>query len=125
LTLSEAAEAAAGMDDRAKARRARTEHQQETRRRVAGLLSDGTMPEAMPDEDTLGLGSDRDRLIGMPARPAPPSELSAPFTTQRPHEDCGRPADERSGLHALGGPECAQAPANVAVGLAFGAASVS
>jgi hypothetical protein len=31
------------------------------------LLSDGTMPEALPDEDNLGLGSGNDRLIGMPA----------------------------------------------------------
>jgi pyruvate,water dikinase len=69
LTLSEAAEAAASMDCRAKAATRRAEYQRETRRRrVPGLLlSDGTMPEAVPDEDTLGLGSDNDRLIGMPA----------------------------------------------------------
>jgi rifampicin phosphotransferase len=69
LTLAEAAEAAAGMDYRARAATRRTEYERETRRRrVPGLLlSDGTMPEALPDEETLGLGSDNDRLIGMPA----------------------------------------------------------
>jgi pyruvate,water dikinase len=69
LTLAEAAEAAAGMDYRARAATRRTEYERETRRRrVPGLLlSDGTMPEALPDEETLALGSDNDRLIGMPA----------------------------------------------------------
>jgi pyruvate,water dikinase len=69
LTLSDAAEAAAGMDHRATAATRRAEYQRETRRRrVPGLLlSDGTMPEALPDQETLGLGADDDRLIGMPA----------------------------------------------------------
>jgi pyruvate,water dikinase len=50
LTLSEAAEAAAGMDYRAKAATRRAEYEREARRRrVPGLLlSDGTMPEPRP-----------------------------------------------------------------------------
>ena len=69
LTLSEAAEAAAGMDYRAEAATRRAEYGRETRRRrVPGLLlSDGTMPEALPDEETLGSGSDNAQLIGMAA----------------------------------------------------------
>jgi rifampicin phosphotransferase len=69
LTLSEAAEAAAGMDHRARAATRRAQYEREKRRgRVPGLLlSDGTMPEALPDEETRGLGSDNDRLIGVPA----------------------------------------------------------
>jgi rifampicin phosphotransferase len=69
LTLSEAAEAAAGMDYRAEVATRRAEYGRETRRRrVPGLLlSDGTMPEALPDEETLGSGSDNAQLIGMAA----------------------------------------------------------
>jgi rifampicin phosphotransferase len=69
LTLSEAAEAAAGMDYRGRAATRRAQYEREMRRRrVPGLLlSDGTMPEALPDQWTLGLGSDNDRLIGVPA----------------------------------------------------------
>ena len=69
LTLSEAAEAAAGMDYRAEAASRRAEYERETRRRrVPGLvLSDGTMPEALPYEETLGSSSDNAQLIGMVA----------------------------------------------------------
>ena len=69
LTLSEAAEAAAGKDQRARAATRRAEYARETRRRrVPGLLlSDGTIPEALPDEETLTTDSEADRLIGMPA----------------------------------------------------------
>jgi phosphohistidine swiveling domain-containing protein len=69
LTLSEAAEAAAGKDQRARAATRRAEYARETRRRrVPGLLlSDGTMPEALPDEEALASASEIDRLIGMPA----------------------------------------------------------
>jgi rifampicin phosphotransferase len=69
LTLSEAAEAAAGTDQRVRAATRRAEYERETRRRrVPGLLlSDGTIPEALPDEETLTTDSEADRLIGMPA----------------------------------------------------------
>jgi rifampicin phosphotransferase len=69
LTLSEAAEAAAGTDQRVRAATRRAEYERETRRRrVPGLLlSDGTIPEALPDEETLTTDSEAARLIGMPA----------------------------------------------------------
>ena len=64
LTLDEAA--AEGSDQRELAATRRAEHERETRRtRVPGLLlSDGTMPENLPDDTTR---QDENTLVGMPA----------------------------------------------------------
>ena len=66
LTLDEAEAAAEGSDQRELAASRRAEHERETRRtRVPGLLlSDGTMPENLPD-DTVR--HDDNTLVGMPA----------------------------------------------------------
>ena len=68
LTLDEAALAAAGTDHREVVGRRRAEHVREwNRQQVPGLLlSDGTMPQALPDPDAI-VDSDPDRLVGMPA----------------------------------------------------------
>ena len=66
LTLDEAEAAAEGSDQRELAASRRAEHERETRRtQVPGLLlSDGTMPETLPD-DTVR--HDDNTLVGMPA----------------------------------------------------------
>jgi rifampicin phosphotransferase len=66
LTLDEAAAAAEGSDQRELAATRRAEHEREIRRtRVPGLLlSDGTMPQNLPD-DTMR--QDENTLVGMPA----------------------------------------------------------
>jgi pyruvate,water dikinase len=66
LTLDEAAAAAEGSDQRELAAMRRAEHQREIRRtRVPGLLlSDGTMPENLPDDTPR---QDENSLVGMPA----------------------------------------------------------
>ncbi|MCY1158934.1 MAG: pyruvate, water dikinase [Citricoccus sp.] len=67
LTLDEALEAAGGADLRTVVRDRRREHERETRRRqVPGLLlSDGTNPQALPDEQAGEHGPDV--LVGQPA----------------------------------------------------------
>lgn len=67
LTLDEALEAAGGADLRAVVTRRRREHDREARRRqVPGLLlSDGTNPQALPDDSATGYGPDV--LVGQPA----------------------------------------------------------
>ncbi|HRO31654.1 PEP/pyruvate-binding domain-containing protein, partial [Citricoccus sp.] len=67
LTLDEALEAAGGADLRAVVCGRRREHDRETRRRqVPGLLlSDGTNPQALPDERAVEHGPDV--LVGQPA----------------------------------------------------------
>ncbi len=67
LTLDEALEAAGGADLRALVSDRRREHDRETRRRqVPGLLlSDGTNPQALPDERVAEHGPDV--LVGQPA----------------------------------------------------------
>jgi phosphohistidine swiveling domain-containing protein len=66
LTLDEAAAAAEGSDQRELAATRRAEHQLETQRtRVPGLLlSDGTMPQNLPDDTAR---HDENTLVGMPA----------------------------------------------------------
>jgi pyruvate,water dikinase len=67
LTLAEAAEAARGADHRAVITERRDDHERETRRRqVPGLLlSDGTIPDALPDDTVAQYGPDV--LVGLPA----------------------------------------------------------
>jgi phosphohistidine swiveling domain-containing protein len=67
LTLDEADQAAAGTDHRQLAADRRAEHQRERQRRhVPGLLlSDGTMPENLPNQDAQV--ADENTLIGIPA----------------------------------------------------------
>ncbi len=67
LTLSEAAETAGGVDLRSVIKERRDDHERETRRRqVPGLLlSDGTVPDALPDDTATEYGPDV--LVGLPA----------------------------------------------------------
>ena len=66
LTLEEVASAADGSDQQELAATRRAEHKRETKRtRVPGLLlSDGTMPENLPDDRAR---QDENTLVGMPA----------------------------------------------------------
>jgi rifampicin phosphotransferase len=66
LTLAEAAAAAEGSDQHGLAAMRRADHEREIRRpRVPGLLlSDGTMPQNLPDEAAR---QDENTLVGMPA----------------------------------------------------------
>jgi rifampicin phosphotransferase len=66
LILDEATAAAGGSDQRELAATRRAEHERETRRtQVPGLLlSDGTMPENLPDDTAR---QDENTLVGMPA----------------------------------------------------------
>jgi rifampicin phosphotransferase len=66
LTLDEAAAAAEGSDQHGLAATRRADHEREIRRtRVPGLLlSDGTMPENLPDDTAR---RDENTLVGMPA----------------------------------------------------------
>jgi pyruvate,water dikinase len=69
LTLAEAEEGVAGTDQSQLAATRRADYEREFRRQqVPGLLlSDGTMPEALPDPDAIPAEEDDLRMVGMPA----------------------------------------------------------
>jgi phosphohistidine swiveling domain-containing protein len=69
LTLAEAEEGVAGTDQSQLAATRRADYEREFRRQqVPGLLlSDGTMPEALPDPDAIPAEEDDHRMVGMPA----------------------------------------------------------